>query len=357
MASTGINFENLTPDNGAVRDVAQIVMSSVFAPDALGGIVNFFPNVHKGDKVGVIGEFGLIGQAYAGCGGDYDATMLPTNEKEWDINAWQIKEKICFADLQQTFVKYMFQNGTDMGDLTATEYMQDIVAPRLELAIKKLVWRLAWFGDKAAAATSAGGVLKNAGDAKYFNVTDGLWKKAFEAVAAKTMPRVAVDANTKTSFAAQTSAINTSGVATAIFDQLITEASPALRGMGGTIYCTLALKDALVADLKKNNAGSDLQWKSLFDGIQEFNYNGVRVLACPAWDEIIKGYEGSATAWNKPYRAIYTTPENLGVGSSSSTELADLRVWFDMKDDYNYLKAVDSLGTNILQDDLAVVAY
>lgn len=357
MASTGINFENLTPDNGAIRDVSQIILASVFAPDALGSVINFFPNVHKGEKMGVIGEFGLMGVPYAGCGGEYAATMLPTNEKEWDINRWQIKEKICFADLESTFVKYMFQSGTQAPDLTSTVYLQDIIAPRLELAIKKLVWRLGFFGDKSAAASGSGGVLKEAANAKYFNTTDGLWKKAYEAVAGGTMKRVTVAANAETTFAKQQTAIAAANVASGIFDQIIANASPALRGMGGTIYCTLALKDALEADLKKNNGGSDLQWKALFDGIQETYYNGVRVLALPMWDEIIKGYEGTAATWNQPYRAIYTVKENLAIGSESSTELAALDIFFDKKDDYNYIKAIDSIGANFIQDDLAVVAY
>lgn len=357
MASTGINFTNLTPDNGAIREVSQLILASVFAPDALGGFVNFFPKVFTGDKIGVIGEFGLLGESFKGCGGEYGNNLIPATEKEWDINRWQIKDKICFADLENTLVKYAFQSGTNVGDLTGTQYMNDIIAPRLELAIKKLIWRLAWFGDKEAAVTGSGGVIKNSGDVKYFAVTDGLWKRAFEAVAAGTMSRVSIPANEQTTKATQVSAINGVGVATGILDSIIEAASPTLRGMGGTIHITLALKDAIDADIKANNKGSELQWKAIFDGIQETNYNGVRVLAMPMWDEIIKAYEGTDAAYNKPYRAIYTVKDNMAVGSNSTSELADFDVWFDKKDDYNYIKAYDTIGTHFLQDGLAVVAY
>lgn len=358
MASTGLDFSKITPDNGAIRELSQLIMASVFAPDAVGGFINFIPNVYSGDKLGVVGEFGPLGVAYKGCGGDYDTNLIPANEKEWDIRRWQIKDKICFTDLESTLVKYMLKNGIDAPDLTGTEYMNDIIAPRLELAIRKLIWRLSFFGDKAAAASGSGGVIKNEGDVKYFNVTDGLWKRAFEAVAAGTMKRVSIDANTKTTKAAQQTAIKTAGAATDILDNIIAEASPVLRGMAeGTIYITVALKDAINADIKKTNKGSELQWNALFDGIQETTYDGVRVLAMPMWDEIIKGYEGTEEAWNKPYRAIYTVKDNMAVGSNSTTMLEQFDVWFDKKDDFNYIKAIDTLGTHFAQDDLAVVAY
>lgn len=358
MASTGLDFSKLTPDNGALREVSKLILASVFAPDALGAFVNFIPNAHSGERVGVVGEFGLLGEAYAGCGGEYGNSLIPVTEKEWDIKRWQIKDKICIEDLTNTLAKYAFQSGINAPDLTATDYLEDIIAPRVNLAIKKLVWRLAWFGDKAAAAKASGGVIKNAGDVKYFSVTDGLWKRAFEAVTAGTMPRVAIAANDKTTIDAQASAIAEAGIATGILDAVIAKASPALRGMSdGVIYITLALKDAINADLKKNNKGSELQWKSLFDGIQETTYDGVKVVALPIWDEIIKGFEGTATQYNKPYRAIYTVKDNLGVATESGSELYDFDVWFDKKDDFNYIKALDTLGTHFMQDDLAVVAY
>ncbi len=358
MPSTGIDFTNLTPDNGAIREISELILASVFAPDALGAFINFFPNVHTGDKIGVVGEFGLLGEAYAGCGGEYGNNMIPATEKAWDINRWQIKDKICFTDLENTLVKYMFKNGIEAPDLTGTQYLQDIIAPRLELAIRKLIWRLAWFGDKSAAVTGSGGVIKNASDVKYFSVTDGLFKRAFEAVAEGTMKRVSIAANEEATKTAQRTAMRQAGAATSLLDEIIEAASPVLRAQAeGTIYITVSLMDALNADIKANNKGSELQWKALFDGIQETNYNGVRLLAMPMWDEIIKGFEGTEAADNKPYRAIYTIKDNLGVGSNSSDILEQFDIWFDKKDDYNYIKALDTLGTHFLQDDLAVIAY
>ena len=98
-------------------------------------------------------------------------------------------------------------------------------------------------------------------------------------------------------------------------DALISDASTVLRQANGQlIYITQALKDALDADLKRNNKGSELQWTALFDGITETNYNGVQMLAIPFLDEIIKGLRkpsAAGKAWNKPYRALYTIKDDL----------------------------------------------
>ena len=65
MASTGLNFANLTPDNGAVRDLKQLIFLSVLGAERLGSMFNVLPNQKHGEKVGFIGEFGLLGKPIA----------------------------------------------------------------------------------------------------------------------------------------------------------------------------------------------------------------------------------------------------------------------------------------------------
>ena len=56
MASTGLDFAKLTPDNGAVRDLRELIFLSVMDVDQLGALFNFLPNQEHGKKVGMIGE-------------------------------------------------------------------------------------------------------------------------------------------------------------------------------------------------------------------------------------------------------------------------------------------------------------
>ena len=360
MASTGLNFENLTPDNGAVRELNQLIFRAVLGAEKLGSLFNVLPNQKHGDKVALIGDYGLLGKASEGCEPTYDHNTAATAEGEWNIKEWQISEEICYKDLEGTMAQVALKTKTDIGDLTGTEYLDYVVLPLLEVGAGKMLFRLAWFGDKNAASINDGGVLKADARIGAFNVTDGFWKRIYEMVATNAERHTAVAANAKTTFAEQKSAIRTSGAAIEVLDNLISDAPMTLRQANGqVIFISQALKDALSADIKKNNAGSDLQWEALFDGITKANYDGIELVALPMWDEIIKGYEtaNAGKAWNKPFRAVYTTRENLLVGIPGVNEIADLQVTFDPVKRKTYIYATDKLGTLIADDNLIQVAY
>lgn len=358
MASTGLNFANLTPDNGAIRDLKGLILMKMLDPDTLGQLFTVVPNQKDGDKVGIVGEFGLVGKAAQGCSPSYNSSAISTAEKTWNIKEWGVYEKICYADLKGTLGQVAFGRKTSVGDLTSSEYVEDVVAPRLLNAIRKMLLRFAFFGDTAAALSSAGGVLKAGIDPNHFNLTDGYWKQILVGVAAGNIKRTTFAANAEGTFAEQKSAIAGKGVATGYLNSLIEDAPIALRqAEGQRIYITLALKDALDADIRANNTGSDLQWESIFAGIKRAEYNGIELVVVPFLDEIIKGYEGNGTAWNNPYRAIYTTKDNLLAGLASEDEIADLKIWFDDKDELNYIKAKDGVGFVIASDELLQVGY
>ena len=359
MASVGLNFTNITPDNGAVRDMAQVIMDNITAPERLGGIVNIMPRVNNGDKLALIGEFGLLGTASQGCKPTYGNDTIATNEKTWAMGEWEVAEGLCYTDLMSTFVKYLLRTKTDIADATSNEYIDGIIRPRLELAIEKMMFRFAMFGDTQAAVGTSAGDLKVAGTAPNFTLVDGWLKQLITIATNNAARRVTVAANTANSVAAQRTAILTAGVASGIFNNLILGATPTLRQASNqVIYTTLALKDALDYDLQQNNKGSELQWRSLFNGIQETTYQGIRVIALPLMDEILQNYfVGTGTGYYMPYTAIYTTSDNLLLGLGGDNDIADIRIWFDMTDQMNYILAKDKIGALVAFDDLVQIAY
>lgn len=249
---------------------------------------------------------------------------------------------------------------TNIADLTGTEYTDYILAPRLELAIRKMLMRYAWFGDKAADTVTEGGNLLDSIDPAYFTLVDGFWKRLFTLAAATPDRRTTCAANAAATFAEQKTAMRQNYAAVDFLDALISDASTVLRQANGQlIYITQALKDALDADLKRNNKGSELQWTALFDGITETNYNGVQMIAIPFLDEIIKGCEtvSGGKAWNKPYRALYTIKDDLLVGMESESEVADIQVWFNKDEQMNKILSKDKIGTLIADDNLVQVGF
>jgi hypothetical protein len=358
MASTNLDWKQITPDDGAIRELSQLIMQAVTSPESLGAFLNVIPNQRNGDKLAFVGEFGLVGKTAQGCDPTYDSATISASEKTWDILAWEVPLEMCYQDVIGTVAQWALKNKTSIADMTGTAYLADIIMPRLVLAIKKMLLRLAWFGDKDAKDSANGGILLKADDAKYFNVTDGLWKRIFAVIAADSARRTTIDANAQTTKAAQKTAFMASGYATKILDNLIMDAHPLLRNATDqVIYITQCFADALNIDIRNNNKGSELQWKAIFDGINESQYSGIRLVALPVWDEIIQAYEGTSTKFNQPYRAVYSTKDTLCVGLESENELADLQVWFDQTRQKNFILAKDKLGTLLADDRMIQAAY
>lgn len=356
MASSGLYFTNITPDNGAVREINRLVFKDVLSADRIGSLLNIFPRVFNGDKLDLVGEFGLLGVANTGCSPEYGADTINTEEKTWDIASWQVAEQICWNDLVGTLVKYSMNSGTAIADLTANDYLDEVVVPRLELALMKMYIRLAFFADKDAETTANGGVLKVGVDKKYFNLIDGIWKQIFGIVTADASKRVTISANAELTKAAQINNIASQAVDT--LNDVIASASPALRQASDQIiYCTQSFADGLEAQLLASYYGSELHWESLFGGIREARYRGIRLRVLPIWDEIIQSYEGTATAYNLPHRVIYTTERNLALGVNGMDEFAELEIFFEQGTRLNKIYATDQMGAMVIDSNMIVTAY
>ncbi len=356
MASVGLDFSNITPDNGAVREVNKLVFLEVLQADRIGTLLDIHRNVYNGDKLGLIGEFGLLGLASTGCSPEYGNDAINTAEKEWDIAAWQIAENLCYADVESTLVKYTLESGTNIADMTANDYLDEVVVPRLELAIMKMYIRLAFFSDKDAETTANGGILKVGVNKNYFNLTDGIFKQLYAGVTAGTTKRVSIAANSEATIADQMNAINSQAVD--VLDDMIAAAPAKLRqNSEQIIYVSQAFATGFEAQLLKTYYGSELQWQSLFNGIRETTYRGIRIRVVPMFDEIIQNYEGTATAYNLPFRAIYTTERNLALGVNGTDEFAELDIFFDRTTRLNHIYATDKMGAMVIDESMAVIAY
>ena len=356
MASSGLYFTNITPDNGAVREINKLMFKDVLSADRIGSLLNIFPRTFNGDKLDLVGEFGLLGLAGTGCSPTYGDDTIATEEKTWEIKPWEIAEQICWDDIVGTLVKYTMNTGTDIADLTANDYLDEIIVPRLELAIMKMYIRLAFFADKSADTTANGGVLKVGVNKNYFNLINGIWKQIYTIVSGDATKRVSISANAELTKAAQINNMASQAVDT--LNDMIAQASPALRQASDQIiYMTQSFADALEVQLLSSYYGSELHWESLFGGIREASYRGIRIRVIPMWDEIIQSYEGTATAFNLPHRAIYTTEINLGLGVNGTDEFANLDIFFDQTTRLNHIYATDQMGALVIDSNMFVAAY
>lgn len=356
MASSGINFEGLTPSNGALRELAELIFLEQFGEDKLGQVITFLTGQEQGKKLGFVNPLGLVGRASDGCNPTYDSNAVTTSEKEWAFKEWQIAEQICYEELEGTLAESYPRNGSDVADLTDSEYMETVVRPLFENAIPKLMFRLIFFGD-----TEIAGQLKDGVDAKYFNLFDGIWKQLFTGVTEGKTKRFTIDANTKTTIDAQYEAMLAPGAATGVIDEIILR-TPAkvLNQANRAFFVTDAFAKCLGLDIQRNNKGSELQWKSLFEGVRATEYQGYTVIAIAQWDEIIQDYlknTTNANAYDKPFRVIFGSKGNFRAGTKSKDAVATLKAFFVEKEQMNYLLAKDTLDAKVAAEEYAVVAY
>lgn len=361
MASARKYFNNLSVAQKDIRDLRELIPMSIFEDVEFTKYVTL-RKVQNGDPVGLIGDMDAVGIAGAGCDPTYAESGIANAQKRWALGDWQIPIKICYDALEGTIAEWQLKSGTEVADLTSTEFMSYIIRPALERAMRQMIWRIGWFGDTSAALIANGGVITAGTDVELFKAADGFWKKLFAIGTASANQVTPIAANTAQSggaitTAAQKAAMLTPGVATAVFDAMLMDADSRITANSeSVILCTKALADALTLDVKATYK-TIMPWENVFEGVKVAEYGGYKVVAVSIWDRIINAYENASTYLNKPYRAVFADPKNLQVGTNANDLISDLDVWFDHKERRNYIYATGKIGTMVLEDAMVHLAY
>lgn len=340
--------QKFLPTSQDLGELAKIMFEAIADPKRIGALFNVQKNIANGDKVIKVADLGLQGKKVTGCDPDWDTANLTSN-KTWAIGAYGINLKTCWADVT-TELQRRIKNA-EGADLKRNIYLAEIVKPRVEVSLEKMYTRLGFFGS----ATSQASKLTTSTDSAYFLTNfEGVFPYATTYVASHPNQLVSVSANAQATYAAQKAAMLVPGVATGILDDVIMSGSPALRQASDqVIFMTLAMADALDYDIRKNNKGSELQWKAIGNGVKFASYNGVETVAVPAFDEVLSNFKEADRA---PFRAIYTTKHNLMLGMHGDNEIAEVRVDYESYRQLNLISALDHFGAIVAQDDLFVLA-
>lgn len=346
-------LENMTLQPENLASIKEAVQETFYNDENFADFVNI-QKVKNNDPVGLLGEMEMVGKSGGGCDPTYEEKGIANSQKRWELGDWEIPIKVCFEALKGTIGEYSLKTGTQVGDLTSTDFMT-IYADALNRAIQQMVWRFGWFGDKNAALATAGGKLSDGMDVSKFNTCDGLFKRIFEATATKNHTTIA--ANNEETTAAQIAAIRKKGAATDLVDTMLMDVdSRILDDSKAVLLMTRGLADALTYDVKKVYHDR-MPWEKIFDGFDVATYNGVKIARVGIWDRMINGYEKSATKINLPYRAVFCNPKHLMVGTNADSLISDLDIWFDKKERRNYIYATGKMGTHLLEENMIHAAY
>ena len=349
-------LENISVDPKDVTDLKELIPLSIDQDEDYNRYTTL-KKVKNGDPVAFLGDGDDVGVAGSGCDPTYQDYGIANSQKRWILGDWQIPIKICYESLQGTIAEYTMKTGTQIGDLTSTEFLSYILRPALERQIKRMFWRFGWFGDTGAKNIADGGTLSTGVNKALFTTCDGLFKKIFAQCTTNASQLTAIDANTKATWKDQRTAMLTKGVATDLFDTMLMDAdSRIISDNGSIVFMTNAMAQALTWDIKKSY-NTIMPWETVFEGLDIAKYNGVTIARVSIWDRMISAYENTGTALNKPYRMVFANNKQLQTGTEDGNLIADLDIWFDKKERRNYIYATGKIGTQIAEDDMFQAAY
>lgn len=359
-------ISQLTKDNGAVKDLRDLLKLTVFDLPAFEKFFTTVAGAHHGEKLGWIGQMENIGWAAAKtCNPTYREAAQDFAEKTWDLGRWAVPLKWCADDLENTIAEYALKQGTDIADLTGTDIMDVVIYPALQEAMLKMYFRIVFFGDKDAANVAQSGNLTAGVDPTLFNMTDGIWKRLFAVAAANASQRTTIDANTKDTTALQKSSLFAEGAALAIFEDIAMNADSRIAGLpDAAIFCTDSLAKALSRDLA-NKYRTTLSWEQIESGVEGVMVSGLRttqwdgftIISTNMFDNNIREFESDGTKLNLPHRAYYGSAKHLLVGTPADQIISDINIWYNQDERETKCYAEGKIGTLLGEDNLFHIAY
>lgn len=350
-------FQNISVDPKDVTDLKDLIPLSIDQDEEFQRFVGL-KKVENGDPVAFLGEMDDVGVAGSGCDPTYQEVGIANSQKRWELGDWQIPIKICYEALAGTIAEHSLKTGTEVGDLTSTEFMTYIIRPALERQMKRMIWRFGWFGDKGAKNIAESGQLTTDVKKELFTTCDGLFKRIFTQCASKSHQLTAIEANGKETWAEQKAAMLTKGVATGIMDTMLMDADSRISSdPNAVVLMTKSFADCLTHDVKER-FNLIMPWETVFDGLDMVKYDGVTIARVSIWDRMIRAYENTGKKLNKPFRLVYAnTNTQLQVATNADGLISDLDIWFDKKERRNYIYSTGKIGTQILEDDMFQAAY
>jgi hypothetical protein len=349
-------LNNLLLEEKDITDLRQLIALTILQDEDFKKYTRIVPAVN-GEKVGFIGDMMDVGVAGGGCNPNYQAATIANSEKKWELGDWEIALELCYKDVEGTIAEYTLRTGAQIGDLTGTQFLNEIIRPALERQMKRMYWRLGWFGDKNAQNIGDGGIITDSKDVKFITPADGFFKRIFAQGTANASQVTAIAANAKATFAEAKAAMIVKGVATDLVDKVLMDADARISEQpDAMLMMTKVMADALAWDLKKTY-NANLEWNTIFEGFDVAEYNGVQVARIGIWDQMIRAYENSGTKLNKPYRVVYGSPQNFVTGIPGADLSTELDIWVDRKARTTNIYSTGKIGTILVEDGMFQAAY
>jgi hypothetical protein len=343
-----------------VQSMAQAIFDDIYSNPELNRIHVIIEGIVALEQIVFLGTLEKITKADAGCGTGETSPTIPMSEKFWTPAKVKIWLSECADTLEESFWIWGTRKGINRDDLTATDFAEFVMS-RMQSAMLEDVMRIVWFGNVNAAnySDTTTGVITDGVSVDDYNIIDGLWEQAYEAVAADPSLRTTIALNAEATYANQAfdATDTTNKLAHSILQSVVDNADYRLKGKPGAfLLVTDSIYSQYKRELKSYTAINDA-WIMVQDGKMELSFDGIPVIPINFWDRTIRADMDSGEAYFQPHRVFYTVRENIPIGFDDSSAIRDMQQYYDPQTEKTNWKSKYRIDTKILKNYLIHVAY
>jgi len=317
-----------TPKNGVNKLFFEPVWQSMLKLDTF----RVLPNISDKKKLGFIKKLTKILQKAEGCKFTPKGSM-EIYDRTIEVDSVKINMEQCIDQFKDTVLAENFKKTGNMKyDLTGTEIMAYIVQ-LIQDSLPGEYQRLFWFGDKSS-------------DDPTLNLTNGFWSVYAEQLVDDDLSPY-VDSNSGAPLAPD------DGLA--LLKKMYEEQAKVLKGLPASekrFYVTNSVWEAVQNDYEALGGG-DAGRVQTISGVTTMQYRGIQIIQDCNWDTIMEDDLGKVDS----HLALLTTPNNLIMATNMKSDLNKVEVWYDRKDELNYIKVNGKFGTNFVHPAFFVIAY
>jgi hypothetical protein len=325
------------------------VVTAVLEASELTQFHTLVTGIKNDREIGIIpGTFGLVGLAAQGCNPTPQCLQLEAVPKLWHPRYLEIIIDQCVTDVYDSLVRYALNCGIDVYNLTTTDYFAFILSILVK-DIKKMIFRMAWFGQEGVLNIANGGIITNGVDVGYFDLFDGFWIQFADVVALHPERRVTIGENAGPTYAAQNAYTNANAFAD--INAVIDAAIPELAIQPDRILLvTRSVQQRILRYMQGLGIVYNIQL--MFNGVESSVWDGIPMYSIPLWDQMIDAYEDNLVMHNNPHRILYTTKSNLNIGMACTSLFENVNTFYDQTTRLNRIEAVDAFDAKIIDDRL-----
>lgn len=360
------DVSQLTLNPQEAQAFSEFIAARVVEQPALSEIHDIRNGVKMKQQIVIDGKLGKTGVAASAdsCGRTSSGAKVQVTQKYWEPVRIEDLFENCQRDVNDLFKPYYLRDARNYRELYNIEGSDQMMymAKKIIDSITEGASRIAWFGDTdVAAATGGSAGLKVAGDAKFYNMLDGLWKQIFDDGAGspseQLIGRYTIAKNTPAGSPAAIADLS-AGESVTIFEGLWAAAKPALRqDRNAVIMVTRPIFENYRQFLQSKGENFSIDYT--MEGIQALRWNGVRVINMETiWDKPMEDFEYTTGGLAfLPYRAVFTSPDNIPVATLEEGDLDSLESWYNQDERKNKFAYGYTIDAKVIDEEHIVVAY